>query len=209
MADATTSQPVAPGAPAAPPAPAAGAPSPVEVAPATPAAPAAPAEPSTPAAPAELSFKLPEGVQLDEAGLGKFREFAKSAGLTSEQAEKVLALTHAANVEAQKAAADAHSKRITEWETALKADKELGGAAFEATKAAAQKAIVKFGSDALKELFESTALGSHPEMVRFVARVGKAMAEDSIAGTSGAPAPTGDDLLRKLYPNSPQMFGAQ
>jgi len=154
------------------------------------------------APPAELELKVPEGVALDPALIDGFKPVFKDLGLDSEKAQKLV--DHfAASQKARVAQLLAeHQAQEASWREAVRADKELGGTAFEATEKDAARALSKFGTPALTEFFETSGYGSHPELVRLLARVGKALAEDSVADSAnlGKPPPRGDDaFLRQMY----------
>ena len=99
---------------------------------------------------------------------------------------------------------------IGRWVDEVKADKDLGGANFDANLKQGQSALRRFGSEALTKLLDDSGLGSHPEFVRLFAKVGKAIAEDSVAGTTGGTRQDSSEqqILQQLYP---KMFenGAQ
>lgn len=119
---------------------------------------------------AQVELKLPEGFQADEVTLGDFKSAAKEFGLKSEQAQKLFDLHHRA-MSAQTAAYDAQSGS---WEAATKSDGEIGGAALTESVGLASGLVKEFGSDALRQVLES-GLGNHPELVRLLARAGRAL----------------------------------
>lgn len=211
---AVTSAPSAP--PAAPastsPAPAASAPAEAPAAgqPATPDKDAAPAEgkpsdgkPTDAAPPAELELKFPDGVQVDTALVDSFKALAKESGLAAPAAQKLADLYVDAQSRAAKAQAEAFDRQQKAWESELRSDKDMGGPAFDANVSTARRAIERFGSPALKQLLNDTGLGNHPELARFALRVGRALAEDSVAGASAASQATQseDAMLAALYPS--------
>lgn len=164
---------------------------------------AAPGEKPGETKPADTPFelKLPDGVQAGE-GLEKFKGLAKEFGWKGEQAQKVLELF----AEQQKAADVSSRAQLDKmhagWLESMKADKEIGGADFEANGQLARKAMLRFATPELRTFLNDSGLGNHPELVRLMCRVGKAVAEDSISGSSGA-APGNSDpekYLRELYP---------
>lgn len=165
------------------------------VVPATPAAPATPApaavEAPKPAeaaktAPVELQpFKLPEGREADPVLMGEFSSVAKELGLTQDAGQKLIDLYEKA-VGAQQAAWDAQAAK---WPEQVKADPDLGGANFDKTKAEVSRVMAKFGTVELRQYLTDTKLGDHPELVRFVAKIGRAMGEDQVGNTSGQGAP--------------------
>jgi hypothetical protein len=96
-------------------------------------------------------------------------------------------------------------KETQKWAAEIKADKEYGGAAFEENLALAKKAISKFGSPGLVELFKTTGIGNHPELIKAFVRAGKAISEDSLSGTTSQ-GPAGNNQQAKLAAMYPTMF---
>jgi hypothetical protein len=161
--------------------------------------------PAAPPAPVALEVKFPEGFAADDALVGKFKPLAQELGLDSPKAQKLVDLfVEAQTAAAQKAEAEVERQHKV-WTESLKADKEFGGAEFDASVQVARKAMVKFASPELRTFLEETGLGNHPELVRFAYRIGKSIAEDSVAGTTGAGTQTPQNsdaaLHRALYPS--------
>lgn len=129
-----------------------------------------------PAAPEKYEFAAPEGQELDANALAVFEPIAKELGLTQEQAQKLVDIYP----QIQQQQAEAWSKQGEEWREQVKSDKEIGGDKYTANVGNAQKALDQFGSPALREYLETTLLGNHPELVRFFAKVGKAVSEDTM-----------------------------
>jgi hypothetical protein len=73
------------------------------------------------------------------------------------------------------------------WLDELKADKELGGENLAANVEPARRLLDKFGSNALKKTLDETGLGNHPELVRLLAGIAKAVGPDKLvlAGSEG------------------------
>lgn len=152
-----------------------------------------------------LELKVPDGWK-DEAATAQFKKAAEELGLDAGKAQPLFDLF----VSREKAEADALAQAQSEWLTAAKADKEIGGAAFEANSLLAKKAMVRFGGESLQKWLQETGLGNHLELVRAFVRIGKAMSEDSIAGTGGGLKTASNDpdtFIKSLYPNSPSMWG--
>ena len=66
------------------------------------------------------------------------------------------------------------------WAEEAKADPDIGGAKFDETKALARATFTRFGVKAdgpFLKLLEESGLGSHPDMLRFVANVGRLTGE--------------------------------
>lgn len=128
-----------------------------------------------PAAPEKYEFTPQEGQELDANALAVFEPIAKELGLSQEQAQKLVDIYP----QIQQQQAEAWSKQVADWGEQVKADKEIGGDKFNASVGAAQRALDQFGNPELREYLNASGLGNHPALVRFCAKVGKAMAEDS------------------------------
>lgn len=127
------------------------------------------------AAPEKYEFTPPEGQELDANALAVFEPIAKELGLSQEQAQKLVDIYP----QIQQQQAEAWSKQVADWGEQVKADKEIGGDKFNASVGAAQRALDQFGNPELREYLNASGLGNHPALVRFCAKVGKAMAEDT------------------------------
>ena len=160
------------------------------------AAPADVADQSAPEAEISYEFVMPEGIEPDAKATEEFVAIAKELKLPKEGAQKLVDLSIARD----KAQAEAFVAQVQEWETTVKADKELGGDKLPETLAVCQKAIA-LGPPELKDLLSSTKMGSHPVVVKWAYAVGKALSEDRfVQGGSGAPkGATG--AAQVLYPN--------
>lgn len=157
-----------------------------------------------PEKPEAITLKFPEGAAEDKALLEDFTKFATEHKMSSATAqasfERYLKGTADALTQAQAKALEKHNSRVTAWGEALKTDKEIGGATYDASMALAKAAVQKFGSPELTKVLNETGLGNHPELVRLMVKVGKAISEDSISGSQGAEAEdnTYEGRLKKL-----------
>lgn len=143
-----------------------------------PATTAAPATTTTtePETPVEYSFELPEGVELDAKGAEGLTAVARELKLPPEAAQKLVDL-YAERVQAQ---ANQFTEMVKGWETEVKKDPALGGDKLAETITVAKTAIDKYGSPALLSLLDSSKMGSHPEVIRFLHKVGLTLKEDAI-----------------------------
>jgi hypothetical protein len=152
---------------------------------------------------AEPAFKLPEGWKADEALLKDFGAIAKEAGLKGEHAQKLVdAYVKAQESEARRAE-EAFSGQRKEWLDKARADREFGGEKFDSNAVIARQAVVRFGDKELADVLNEYGLGDHPALIRAFWKVGKALAEDSVAGTTAAAGngvSSEDALLRQRYP---------
>lgn len=158
------------------------------------------------APPAEIVLKLPDGVQADPKLLDGFKAMWKEEGLEGAKAQKVLDFYVKAQNAAVQQADEAFVKQVEGWAQAVKTDKEVGGANFEPSLQSAKKFIAKFGGGPeLTKVLNESGLGNHPDLFRVFARAGKALAEDSIAGSSTA-VPRLSSHEEKLRISYPSMF---
>ncbi len=130
-------------------------------------------------APEKYELKLGDTPLPDDV-MAKYEPLFREAGLSNEAAQKLVD-ARAEELKAQDATAvEKLVKQHDEWLTATKADPEIGGANLDTSVKHAQSAIARFGSPELKQFLHNSGAGSHPELVRAFARIGKAMAEDVI-----------------------------
>lgn len=151
-----------------------------------------------------LELKLPAGSALDAEDVKEVTEFATANKLSPEAAQKMLDREHAIAADIIQAQKDIATGMPPKWVEAVKADPQLGGANFDSTIAMAQKPINAFGSEAFKKALNESGLGSHPEMVRFCAAIGKLMGEDKLVIPSEGGRGPAKTFPEALYPDKPK-----
>jgi len=145
-------------------------------------------------------FVMPEGMEVDVELLSQFEPVFKELNLTQEQAQKLVDIK-AQQVEADKQSqVDAFNQLMNDWSEQSKNDKEFGGDKFEESVKTAQTAVNKFGTPELKQLLEEHGVGNHPEVIRFMYKVGKLTQED-VPGQNGQNSSPAMDRVSMLYPN--------
>ncbi len=141
-------------------------------------------------------FALPEGVTIDTAALEAAQSLFAEARLSQPQAQKFVDLYTARMNELTRAQVAAAEDRQAAWVAEVKNDPELGGRRFEAARAAAQKALARFGTPELRQTLDDLWVGNNPQLFRFFVRVGRATSEDRYAGAaSGAARPSAAETL--------------
>tara|TARA_R110000851_G_C12955545_1_gene553739 strand:+ start:38 stop:679 length:642 start_codon:yes stop_codon:yes gene_type:complete len=146
-------------------------------------------------------FTLPEGMTLDSELLAEALPVFKDLGLTQTQAQGLV------DLQSKKAEADAQAQMndfnqmIDGWKDQSKNDKEFGGDKFEENVAIARSAIESFGTPELKDLLSEHGVGNHPEVIRFMVKVGKLTQEKNIDG-GGKPPNVSQDRADRLYPSN-------
>jgi hypothetical protein len=132
--------------------------------------------PPAPSADGELKLELPKDAQVDQKVIDRFKErWTKTA--PEKRAQEVVNFYLELNKEAQdfnRASFDGWRKKNEEL---LKADPDWRD--FEAAKAVAQRPLAKYATPELAKALAESGWENHPEMARFLHKIGKAMGEDS------------------------------
>ena len=137
-------------------------------------------------------FNVPEGVELDKGAIEGFTALAKELDLSQADAQRIIDL----DSERMTKVAEQQSK---EWEdvqkgfiTELKDDKDFGGENFDKNVKFARRVIETFGGENkgedLKKAFNETGVGNLPVLVKFLAKIGPLISEDTFLA-AGAEAP--------------------
>lgn len=146
--------------------------------------------------PEAYELAAPEGFEkLDEETVAAATPVFKELGLSNEQANKLVPI---AGEFAKKIVAQRDQQLIGEimqqrkgWLETAKADTEIGGAKWDESIQAAGRAFDRLGfpkDSPLRVALNESGFGNHPEMIRFAAKVGNAIGEDSdfVRGDAGA-----------------------
>lgn len=177
--------------------------------------------PVVPVVPEKYDLKLPDGSTVDPAVVQRTEAIARDLGLSNEAGQKLLDQTvkdisdletsaKKAAEDSQKALIDAWKpggtewvKRETQWATQAKADPELGATpeAFAVSVEKAQQALAKYGPE-LKPLLDETGFGSHPAVIKMLARIGKASSEGSLVLGTGGQIKRATSDAQVLYPSN-------
>ncbi len=141
------------------------------------------------------TFDLPDDFDMNNETLAEYHTFAKENNLTQEQAQRGVDMV----AQMKQAEMQQWVEQQKSWVEDAKADAEYGNDKFDESIAVAVKARDSFGTSEFNEMLDSSGLGNHPEMIRFLHRVGKAISENSVivGGT------TTSQLTREavLYPS--------
>ena len=149
----------------------------------------------------EVTVKLPSGSGLSEADANEIAAIAKDEKLTQAQTDKLVATTENVVKRYQDRQQELLESTQDEWEASVKADKEIGGENENLSIRYAQKAINQFGNDEFKKELEVTKLGSHPEVIRVFARIGRAISDDTLVSPKETIV-TPKSMAEVLYPTN-------
>lgn len=182
----------------------------VQIAPA--AKPKTDATADTPASPEgadEVTYDLqaPEGSTLDDAAIAAVSEFAKSHGLSQEQAQAVLERDHAAAATAHEGAHEAYAEKVKEWAAASLADPDLGGEKLAETQrfVGAGLRVAEEVAPGFRGAFDELGLLNHPVALKFMRWVGSERSEGGVLPGGGQPSEPKDEV-RAFYNNSPDLW---
>ena len=126
----------------------------------------------------EFKFADNSPLTLTEDGV-KIAEFSKKQGLTAEKGQELAAfIEERAGALTARQLAD-YDRETKAWAEQVKTDKELGGLKLQETQRNLGRVMDRFApkDSAFRKLLDATGYGNHPEFVRFVSKIGQAMAE--------------------------------
>lgn len=144
-------------------------------------------------------FTMPEGIDVDTSLLDEAIPVFKDLGLDQAGAQKLVDIEAGRAVARVQKQHDDFNQMIDGWKNQSMNDKEFGGDNFNENVAVAQQAIEKFGTPELNQLLSDHGVGNHPEVIRFMVRVGNLTKEKAIEG-GGTPASPQQSRLDRLYP---------
>lgn len=177
-----------------------------------------PADPNDTTVPETYDLKMPEGVEVDQPLLDALTPVFKDLFLTQAQAQgladafikhrQAQAEEYANQPEGQwsMSAYEYFKEQGTPdtWPDKAKADKEIGGAKWDGTVSSAQRAVSALGTPELKAYLDASGAGNHPELIRYFAKVGALIKEDTPpnggAEGSGKPADPAHILFKDDAP---------
>ena len=171
---------------------------------------AAPAEPAAPEPidPAKYEITLPDGITREDPMLAAFLGAAAEQRMDGKAVQAVLDKALPAVQEALAAPHKMWAQLNHEWQGAIKADVELGGANLSASVAQITGFIDRFGGAPVREALAMTGAANHPAIFRFLHTVAKAYAEGSpVIAPTNSPTGIPPDVLRSLYPSTPRPNG--
>jgi len=168
------------------------------------------AKPDAEVKPVEYTaFELPEGLSAENPALSAFREEAARLGLSQDQAQALVSKVGAQVADAAAAQMAAWTKMNTDWQAAVKADKEIGGDNFEPMRINVARLFDDFVGPvnsperkALNQALLLTGAGNNPAIVKAFARVAAALGEGR--PVTGSPARASASTAQLLYPTHNQ-----
>jgi len=143
-------------------------------------------------------FQLPDGAVADEALAAEFRPFAKELGLSQKGAQRLVDF---------KAKLD--QRQLEVWHDHLQnlrgqaqAHPEIGGGKYNEAVGLGRQVIAKFGTPGLRKMMNDYGVGAHPEMIAFMARIGRTVGETPALGNGDSAGAGQKPLHEILYKDS-------
>ena len=131
---------------------------------------------------------------VDAESFGRFNELAKGLKLTKTQADELAKSMH---TELAQSMQRQHVATLKQWEESTISDGEIGGDKLNESVRYANSAIKKYGTPELETILKSTPLGSHPEIIRMLSKVGQSISEPQVKGEAAKPEWTPASLYNK------------
>jgi len=141
-----------------------------------------------------------EDLPLLKQQLESFTGTCRELGLSKSQAEQVLAWQKDRLREAETETQRNTEMVMREWNTEIRNDAEFGGIRYTRTIADARAALATFDPDgSLRQLLKDTYGEYHPDVIRFAARVGRAISEHKFVEGNAGPEPKQAPLAERFY----------
>ncbi len=172
-------------------------------------------DPSEAGVPDKYEFKAPEDFDLSEEvqnRLDAFTDRAKDMSLSQEQYQALIDYDIERGNAAVEQLSTAYDERVNSWAEEVQNDKELGGEKLTENLGVAKKVLDGYGSEGFQKLLDKPTaenpdglgLGNHPEMIRFLHRVGKSINDSEFIEGAGHKSEDRDSLQR-MYPTMTQF----
>lgn len=143
-------------------------------------------------------FVLPDGAQADENLKAEFLPVAKELGLNQAGAQKLVDF----KAKLDQYAVQNWGNHVKELRDTAMRDPEIGGGNYQPALASGRQAITKFGTPEFRKMLNHYGVGNHPEMIRFLAKVGQATGETTIPPSGGATTVAEKPLHEIMYKDS-------
>lgn len=159
--------------------------------------------------PEKYELNLPAKSALSAPVLERTAATARELGLSNEAAQKMLDFVHAetashldAVLESARPGGAAWEKQLDDFEQRAKADPEIGGAKLTESVALAKRVADTFFSKDIKQFLHESGLGSHPDLIRALAKIGRGMSEDKLLSGKESLGTGKDAIEDRWYRNS-------
>ncbi len=150
----------------------------------------------------EYKFTVPEGVVADTELLTKFETIAREAGMPADKAQGLVDMHFEALKGFATAQAEAFTTTVEGWKTAVTSDPDFAGDKMAAAQKSIGRAFDTYGTPGVREAFDTTGAGWHPDIVKTIAAMAKALDEGAPSAVPKGPAGKKPSGASALYPDS-------
>lgn len=154
--------------------------------------------------PVEYKLKAPKDSGISAEGLKEIEEFAKTNGLSQDAAQALVERENDLLLTIKEQQQEQMEKMSNEWRKTVENDKVWGGDNLKQTSFYSNQALQKFGSNELRQGLIDTGFGNHPEVVKFFAKVGKALSPGTFE-KQGLPPVQRKSAEEQLYGSTSQQ----
>lgn len=131
-------------------------------------------------APEKYELSLSEDSLLEPSAIEDLSDYAREKGLSNEAAQELLIREENAVHSYQEAQENEADAIRDSWVKECKDDKEVGGDKFVESAELANRVLKRFATEEFFDVMKATSFGNHPEVLRFITRIGKMMSEDQL-----------------------------
>ena len=144
-------------------------------------------------------FAWPDGYQADPAAMARFVPLARKLGLSRDSAQSLAGLYAELDMARNQAQAEFVAKNNAEWLREIQSHPEFGGSRLRETGEEVATVMRRFGSPLLTAQIRQMNVQNWPEMFYFLARVARAVGEDS-SPSSGPGSVPPKSTAQLLFP---------
>lgn len=127
--------------------------------------------------PEDYVFQFSPETVVDSLLIDEFKRFAFEQNMSLENARLMAQFYEKYVLGQSKKQNQEQEELLKSMQKACEEDSEFGGMGFHDNMRYARAAVLRFDDGSLAKILNDTGFGSHPEVVRFMYRVGKALAE--------------------------------
>ncbi len=137
--------------------------------------------------PDDYVFQFSPETVVDTMLIDEFRRFAFEQKMSLENARLMAQFYEKYVLGQSKKQSQEQEELLKSMQKACEEDSEFGGMGFHDNMRYARAAVLRFDDGSLAKILNDTGFGSHPEVVRFMYRVGKALAEKEMPKAKESP----------------------
>lgn len=145
-------------------------------------------------------IKFADGSEVQPEMAAAFTDVVNKYGIPRDAVAALIDLQQKATLANSEAGSRDWAKTQADWTEAVMKDPEIGGSKWAEVNTKIGTLLDTFGTPALRQAFDLTGAGNHPEVVRFMSKVAAQLTESGfISSNAGGGGQKSDAEI--LYPN--------